>query len=226
MAGVVIHLAVADKTADMLNIKNIPLYFAGNIAPDCIHARENYEREMKRHTHFKDGIRDWDFLEPENLSIFHKRLESFAQKYCHEREDRELYIGYLSHLITDEMFIREIRSACVVKAEEYGISQTDREFFGFMMRELNWSDAFAAENYRFRNNPVETLRKSFGCEVKDYISADEIISSTEWICQNFFTGKKHYEPALLMNPERIYDFTESAADEISVKIKDFVKNIS
>ncbi len=222
MAGVVIHLAVADKAAEMLDIKNIPLFFAGNIAPDCIHARADYEREMKRHTHFKDGIRDWDFLASENLEIFHRRLDEFAHKYCLEGEDRELYTGYLSHLLTDELFARKIRSECVVKAEEYGISQTDREFFGFMMRELNWSDAFAAENYSFRNNPVETLRKAFGCEVRDYISAEEIISSTDWIYQNFFAGNRYYEPALLMNPEKIYDFIESAAD----KIKDFVKNIS
>ena len=219
MAGVVIHLAVADKSAEKLGVKNIPLYFAGNIAPDCVHARENYEREMKRHTHFKDGIRDWDFLEPENLEVFHRRLDEFAQKYCSEGEDRELYTGYLSHLITDELFIREIRSECVIKAGEYGISQTDREFFGFMMRELNWSDAFTAENYSFRSAPVETLRKAYGCRVEDYISADEIISSTEWICQNFFSGKKQYEPALLMNPARIGYFIDSAADEVTLRIK-------
>lgn len=223
MAGVVIHLAIADKTAEMLNIKNIPLYFAGNIAPDCIHARANYEREMKRHTHFKDGIRDWDFLAPENLEIFHKRLETFARQYCLEGEEKELYTGYLSHLITDEIFIREIRSACVVKAEEYGISQTDREFFGFMMRELNWSDAFTADNFSFRNNPMEALRKSAGCAVRGYISAEEIISSTEWIYQNFFSGKKQYETALLMNPEGVYDFIDSSADEINKKIRDIMK---
>ena len=48
MAGVVIHLAVADATYDMLGIKRLPLYYAGNIAPDCIHERKNYVREMKK----------------------------------------------------------------------------------------------------------------------------------------------------------------------------------
>ena len=47
MAGVVIHLAAADATYDMLGIKRLPLYYAGNIAPDCIHERKNYVREMK-----------------------------------------------------------------------------------------------------------------------------------------------------------------------------------
>ncbi len=41
MAGVVIHLAAADATYDMLGIKRLPLYYAGNIAPDCIHERKN-----------------------------------------------------------------------------------------------------------------------------------------------------------------------------------------
>lgn len=226
MAGVVIHLAVADKAAEGLKIKNIPLYYAGNIAPDCIHARENYQREMKRHTHLKDGIRDWNFLEPENLAVFHKRLGEFAQKYCVSGNDRELYIGYLSHLITDELFTRKIRSECVLKAKEYGVSQTDAEFFCFMMRELNWSDAFTAENFRFRNAPVETIRRSYGCAVRDYISADEIIGSTEWIYENFFSGNRQYEPALFMNPERVYAFIDSAAEEIIARTESIVKNIS
>ena len=55
MAGVVIHLAAADATYDMLGIKRLPLYYAGNIAPDCIHERKNYVREMKKYTHMRSG---------------------------------------------------------------------------------------------------------------------------------------------------------------------------
>ena len=65
MAGVIVHLAVADATFKELNIKNLPLYYAGNVAPDCIHSRKNYQREMKKHTHLRDGISDWDFILPE-----------------------------------------------------------------------------------------------------------------------------------------------------------------
>ena len=70
MAGVIVHLAVADSTFERLGVENTAEYYTGNIAPDCIHSRKNYEREMKKHTHLRDGIRDWDFVLPENQKIF------------------------------------------------------------------------------------------------------------------------------------------------------------
>lgn len=111
MAGVIVHLAVADATFKRLNIKNLPLYYAGNVAPDCIHSRKNYQREMKKHTHLRDGISDWDFILPENLKLFQKRLGKFQKEYCNKGDNQELYLGYLTHLITDEMFMRTISSA-------------------------------------------------------------------------------------------------------------------
>ena len=49
MAGVIVHLAVADSTFERLGVENTAEYYTGNIAPDCIHSRKNYEREMKKH---------------------------------------------------------------------------------------------------------------------------------------------------------------------------------
>ena len=40
------------------------------MAPDAIMARENYVREMKRHTHFKDGIRLNEFHKKENYQKY------------------------------------------------------------------------------------------------------------------------------------------------------------
>lgn len=223
MAGVVLHLAVADTVSERLNIKNEPLFYAGNIAPDCIHSRANYNREMKKHTHFKDGLRDWQFLLPENLDNFHRKLEAFAKDYCCDSEDRDIYIGYLSHLITDEFFMKTIRKECIKEAEKVGIPQTDMRFFEFMMRELNWSDVFAAENFSFRNPPVETVRKAYGKGVRDYIFPEEIKDSNEWIYNNFFSGDKKYEQPVFMTPDIIFGFVDMASAEVCKRFESLVK---
>ncbi len=223
MAGVVVHLAVADTVSERLGIKNEPLFYAGNIAPDCIHSRANYNREMKKHTHFKDGLRDWQFLLPENLSNFYRKLEEFAENYCSDGDDREICLGYLSHLITDEFFMKTVRIECIKEAEKVGIPQTDMRFFEFMMRELNWSDAFVAENFSFRNPPVETVRKAYGHGVRDYIFPEEIEDSNEWIYDNFFSGKKKYEKPVFMTPDVIYDFIGRASEEVCERFESLVK---
>lgn len=219
MAGVVTHLAIANMAAKLLQIENIPLYYAGNIAPDCVHSRDNYVREMKRHSHFKDGFPEVDFLRHENIETFHGRLDEFARDYCKKGRDKELYLGYLSHLITDELFIKTIRVECVEKAREHDILQTDKEFLDFMMRELDGGDAIVAEKFEFQNSPVETLRKAYGCSVKNYISAGEIEKSSEWINERFFSGEKNYELPVILKYERIISFIEMAVEEICKRTK-------
>lgn len=222
MAGVVIHLAVADATYENLKIMNIPLYYAGNIAPDCIHARKNYMREMKKYTHLRSGIPDWDFLSTENLSLFHSRLKDFADTYCNKNEERDLYKGYLVHLITDEIFIKTIREKCVAEALKFGINQKDKEFFGFMMRELNGGDDITAKYYPFKNHPVKMLEKSFGCCIKNYISGIEIINSTEWITENYFTESADYDKPVVLNLENIMSFINCCCREIPKILKRYL----
>ena len=77
MAGTIVHLAVATQL-DQLFANEPERYlgkmadkycsndfFAGNICPDGIMAREGYCREMKLHTHMRDGIPDGTFQQPE-----------------------------------------------------------------------------------------------------------------------------------------------------------------
>ena len=82
-------------------------FFAGNICPDGIMAREGYCREMKLHTHMRDGIPDGTFQQPEHLQLFRKRLSDFFAKHNNKEERFSLYLGYLTHMLTDEKFILE-----------------------------------------------------------------------------------------------------------------------
>lgn len=218
MAGVIVHLAVADATFKRLNIKNLPLYYAGNVAPDCIHSRKNYQREMKKHTHLRDGISDWDFILPENLKLFQQRLGKFQKEYCNKSDNQELYLGYLTHLITDEMFMRTIRLRCAEEAEKSGILQTDKSFFGYMMREVNGADTLAAKNINFINDPVEMMKKSYGCYIRDYITANEMKDGMEWIIDNFFSDKNNFEEPAFLTMQMIEDFIQIAVNEIYKRI--------
>ena len=190
MAGVIVHLAVADATFKELNIKNLPLYYAGNVAPDCIHSRKNYQRQMKKHTHLRDGISDWDFILPENLKLFQQRLGKFQKEYCNKVDNQELYLGYLTHLITDEMF----------------------------MRDVNGADTLAAKNINFINDPVEMMKKSYGCYIRDYITANEMKDGMEWIIDNFFSDKNNFEEPAFLTMEMIEDFIQIAVNEIYKRI--------
>ena len=53
MSGTLLHIAIADKIYDISGssiVKNLPLFFGGNIAPDAVHAKEDYQRRDKKHS--------------------------------------------------------------------------------------------------------------------------------------------------------------------------------
>lgn len=219
MAGVMIHLAVADAAAELLDIKNKELFFTGNIAPDCIHSRENYCREMKQHTHLKDGIRDGELLCSDTLSMYRERLDSFAEKYCRrEREDFELYLGYYTHLVTDELFIRTVRREFAEQAEKDGILQTDKAFFYEIMRDINGIDSVAAKEYPFFEDIQEFLKApGIGC---DYVTQKETWDSKQWILNNFYSDKE-LPPPVRISYERMLDFISQALWEILKRTERF-----
>ena len=95
-----------------------------------------------------------------------------------------------------------------------------------MMRELNWSDSFTAKNYHFTHDPVRTAEKGQNCNINGFVSADEIKSTVKWIDDNYFSGKNTFEPALYMNPDRIFSFIELSASEAVRIIENIVKNES
>ena len=58
MPHTITHLAIADKIYVILGgevIKNLPLFFGGNLAPDAIHAKKDYQRADKKHSHLSTG---------------------------------------------------------------------------------------------------------------------------------------------------------------------------
>lgn len=109
MAGTITHLAIADKVYSILGdrvIKNLPLFFGGNLAPDAVHAKKDYQRADKKHSHLCDGIHLYGYGYPEIARLFKDRVNGFIEKYYMAAgEDRDLYFGYIVHLLVDEFYI-------------------------------------------------------------------------------------------------------------------------
>lgn len=217
MAGSITHIAIADKVSQMLGsqLSSVPLFFNGNIAPDCIHSRENFVRAMKKHTHLRDDIQDHDFLKKENLDVFQKRLDEFAKKYCIKGSaDFDLYCGYLSHVITDEVFLKTVRPEFTAEMEKLNIKQSDRDYFLIISSDIANIDNRLSQEYNFKNNPKDTLWNAKELEIKDFLTEKEFTDSKGWITWNWFDNKREFASPKYITYERILDFINQASDEI------------
>ena len=233
MPGTLTHLAVADRIYSILGdgtIKNLPLFFGGNIAPDAIHAKKDYQRADKRHSHLCDGIHLYGYGCPKMSLLFKGRINEFFKKYYMTAgEDRDLYWGYIVHLLVDEFYMFSVFNRLEnhlknsgANPYEPGLRQKlaselsddpqkyNPAYTGFFSKTLSLID-ISANNYDFKQNAVEILEAVWDYEVKDHISANEINTSKRWVIDNLF---KSEEMKNLANSEIAVNWVDLAAKEI------------
>jgi hypothetical protein len=191
MAGTVTHFAIADKIYETLGgkITDYPLFLGGNIAPDAVHARKGFERDDKKRSHFCEGVRSYGYGYPEMAELFWGRVDAFIDDYVIPAEkDRDLYLGYLVHILTDEYFLMSVykllEGILSLSGRELADRVNNREYSGYFR---NAYDLRVSE-YPFARPLLADLEAVWDYEVRDYVTADEINVSKRWVIKNFVDG--------------------------------------
>lgn len=215
MAGTVMHLVVADALLDTLKIQNPALFYCGNLAPDAIMSKEGYVRDMKRHTHFKDDIRLHELRIPEKMAVYQKRLMEFYEKYVAvPSQHRELYLGYLIHMLVDELYILYFRDGFVDRLIAEGRAPDDKEFFHLFSRDVDRVDRKLAKDHSFRYPMPGILREESRYEIPGYVDNQALLDSKEFIIRKNFLAYDEQEELQVMTFEQNREFMERCIAEI------------
>lgn len=221
MAGTVMHLVVADQLIPILKIQNPALFYCGNLAPDAIMAREGYTRDMKRHTHFKDDIHLHELCIPEKMAVYRERLMAFYRKYVQvPSPQQELYLGYLTHMLVDELYILYFRDNFVRNLLTEGKRPDDREFWGQFTKDVDQVDWELVRSYVFRYPMPETLRQENRYEIPGFITNPELIDSKEFIIRKNFESSHEPEELRVMTFAQNREFIDRCVEEIPGILKD------
>lgn len=227
MAGTMVHLLAAEKLkARLLQGKwhfpfnsslqmNSDFFIAGNICPDGIMARKNYSRQMKLHTHFRDGIPDGSFEKPGMVPLFEKRMKEFWEGHFREEEECPgLYLGYVTHMMTDEKFILEERPKFFENIAPTGLTSRDRETFICFNRETDLVDFKLIREHLELQDAKEALQRVPEYEIKGMVTKEELSESRNWILHYFFeTDHPAGEPKFLLY-DNMVEFIEAVVEEI------------
>lgn len=222
MAGTVMHLVVADRLLPLLNIQNPALFYCGNLAPDAIMARKGYVREMKRHTHFKDGIRLHELHKPANMAVYRERLMNFYQEFVKNGEDphHELYLGYFTHMLVDELYILHFRDDFVRELVSEGKEPDDKEFFKLFTEDVDTMDWELVRYHNFRYPMPDILQVEEPYEIPGMITGEELLDSKEFIIHKNFTQKHEPRSLQVMTYRKNMDFIELCVDRIPKILKE------
>lgn len=236
MAGTCVHLAVAAELNQIFQEKkqcylgergkeyDSALFFAGNICPDGIMARKNYQREMKLHSHLRDGIPDGTFQDPEKLSLFHRRLKTFYQENVFTKNrDFSLYLGYLTHMLTDEKFILEIHGRVLEALAMAGYTRKNRETFALFGRDVDQIDFRLVAEYPRLHEVYQALKNIPPYEIPDMITKEELTNSRNWILSYFFETPHQLGKTRFLTYERMLQFIPDAVEEIIKKLPEYIE---
>lgn len=221
MAGTITHLVIADLVYWQLpaglkeKVKNKALFYCGNLAPDAIMARENYVRKMKKYTHFKEDIPSNDLHFPENMVRYRKRLEAFIERFLRqEHKDYELYLGYVVHILADEIFILTVRDKYVDKLIKQGKDARDPLNFQKFGQDVDMNDWRLVLEYSFSCDVLTLIQSENDYEIEDYITKEELMDSKSYIIEKNFLTKHEFRETEVFSYEENLSYLKQAAGQI------------
>lgn len=223
MAGTIMHLVIADRLLETLRIKNPGFFYCGNLAPDAIMNRKNYTREMKRHTHFKDEIRLHEFHQPEKFQAYLERLNAFYREFVtkpYENEHWEIYFGYFTHMLVDELYLLHFRDRFVERLLAEGKDPVDKEFWDAFTLDVDMVDLELVRTYPFHYAMPDAIRIKEHYEIEGLVTEQELIDSKEFIIRKNFDPEKKQEPLQVMTMEKNLEFIELCVKEIPEILRD------
>lgn len=224
MAGLITHLVIANEIIKIIPegvIKDTGMFFMGSIAPDAVHARENYVRSYKKHSHFRDNIPDKAFEEPYNYKLYFSRLSNFINR-CIRRADglMDLYRGYVVHIITDELFVLSVRKEFCESMTKLGIEQGNRLFFEYIVNDMTRNDYLLLERYKEMEEIRAAIEKSDAYAIEDYVSRQELLKCRQWLIKQHFIDRPEPIMPEYISYERTVAFIDMAAKEITCRLSD------
>jgi len=228
MSNTLAHLAVAhtilSRRPDL--VQNTDSFYLGTIAPDSIESKANAVRDDKKLVHLRLGISDMEWLEPDKMAIFDKRLQDFASYFIGREKDpeqRDFYIGYLVHLMTDKINHGTVRLRILEALKPQGIIDGHWPFILKVLNELEALDNYLLHSrpevaevfYRLMSSPVQ--HGLTGMIEKRYLE-----KSLGW-WQNVYIPQIAQRKAEIMANHEIDDFVELAAESILSEIDSLIK---
>ena len=109
MAYTMTHILVAEKVLEYVNCPiDYATYIVGAIAPDAVHANSNYSPVQKEKSHiFAEGLKWGEVTRETELDDWLDCIKDFYTRN-YFKYDRDFFLGYIVHLLTDICSCREI----------------------------------------------------------------------------------------------------------------------
>ena len=219
MASWIIHLRVAQQIYQQLNIESINEFVLGNIAPDSGIPSKNGSGFIP-----DAAISHFRSLDENGIKNIHEEQfirQYFTPAHClsYSKKEYAFFLGYLTHLLTDKIWAREIVYSA--KEKQNALFNTNPELFWQTIKK-DWYDL----DFMFlKSNPSFEAFRIY-CEIKDirntyvdFFSENAFAERRSFIMNFYADGVANIEEhSTYLSKEELDVFVTSAVNEIIAQL--------
>ncbi len=223
MASWMIHLRVAQQIYQQLNIEPTDKFILGNIAPDSGIPSEDGDGFVPDAavSHFRS-------LDNNGIKNIHEELfieQYFTPKHrsSYTKEEYAFFLGYLTHLLTDKIWAREI--AYSAKEKQNALFVSNRELFWQTIKK-DWYDLdfmYLKANPSFDAFRIYREIKDIANTYVDFFAENAFEERRRFILDFYADGVANIEEhSTYLSKEELDVFVTSAANEIITQISAYL----
>ena len=225
MASWMIHLRVAQQLYRQLNIESVNEFVLGNIAPDS-------GIPSKYGSGFIPDAAVSHFRSLDENGIKNIHEEQFIRQYftpahcqSYSKKEYAFFLGYLTHLLTDKIWAREIVYSA--KEKQNVLFRTNRELFWQTIKK-DWYDL---DFMYLKSNPTFEAFRIY-CEVKDvrntyvdFFPENAFAERRLFIMKFYADGVANIEEhSTYLSKEELDVFVTSTVNEIIAQLHVYLNN--
>ena len=226
MASWMVHLRIAEKLSTMINDISEREFIIGNIAPDSGVPNEDWSE-------FTPPYDVSHYIEADDKGKRIRRIDKYVGKYLSKEllasytsGQFSFYLGYLTHLITDDLWVERVIKYCAEKfPEDYAADKKEavwrwkKDFYDLDAKYLRDYPDFHA---------FSVYSSSVGYENKylDFFSPDAFDNRRDYITRFYLEKRADLDREYAyFTEDEMTSFVESAPDEIINRLRTFVKKL-
>ena len=200
MAQPMMHLLIADKiyTKNCSSICSYADFLLGSIAPDAVHVKKNYKREIKDISHYS-------FDSKSNISFF----DTFINEYS-TSENKHFVVGYLVHLLSDMIWYHAVR---VPFEEEFQKEPSQN----MSMNEAYYADCEQIEQLMFFEKNasciIEAVDSGKAYSLEGLIDEEDVKAWKEKLIFDYNNKKNILINTKYISEQHIRDYIANCAEE-------------
>ena len=208
MASWMVHLRIADLLmCEFDNLENTA-FVVGNMAPDSGVPSEDwsYYTPSKKLSHF------WDETNHVKLEFYVQKYYTLEKRHKYSKEEYSFYLGYLTHLMTDILWVERIVIPCDLLHQKE--KETDRHQYKWNVK-ADWYDLdflYLSKNPDFRAFQIYKDAVGFRNTYMDIFAEDAFDNRREYIVEFYSEKRENLEREYpYLNEEQMDKFVEEAA---------------